>query len=58
MAEDVIIEPLCLTCERTRGFEGSSCLAFPLGIPEEILNGEFDHHNPHSDDNGIQFLED
>ncbi len=31
------------------------CKAFPTGIPEEILTGEFDHHKPFEGDNGIQF---
>lgn len=31
------------------------CFAFPDGIPEDILNGEFDHKKPHEGDHGIQF---
>lgn len=32
------------------------CDAFPAwpGIPSEIIRSEFDHNNPHPDDNGIQ----
>lgn len=32
-----------------------TCKAFPDGIPEEILNGEYDHHKPYEGDNGIRF---
>lgn len=31
------------------------CLAFPDGIPDDILTGEFDHTVPHDGDNGIQY---
>ena len=32
-----------------------TCDAFPDGIPQEILNYEFDHRTPHPNDHGIQF---
>jgi hypothetical protein len=32
------------------------CAAFPAGIPEDILDNTFDHHNPHEGDQGIQFV--
>ena len=37
-----------------------ACAAFPDGIPQEILSGHFDHHNPWPDadnpkDHGIRF---
>lgn len=46
----------CLTC--TRLFETAatlSCLAYPDGIPEEILTGEVDHSQPYRGDHGIQY---
>ncbi len=35
--------------------ERPKCRAFPKGIPFEIIAGEFDHRNPHPDDNGIRY---
>jgi len=32
------------------------CAAFPNGIPEEILDGEFDHTQPHEGDHGLRFV--
>lgn len=34
---------------------GEACKAFPGGIPDVILTGEFDHRKPYKGDNGIQF---
>jgi len=31
------------------------CLAFPSGIPAEIITGEFDHTKPYPGDRGIRF---
>lgn len=31
------------------------CLAFPDGIPDDILDGEFDHTDPHEGDGGIMY---
>ena len=31
------------------------CKAFPNGIPNEILTGEFDHTKPYKGDNGLRF---
>jgi len=31
------------------------CEAFPDGIPEDIINGDFNHTIPHEGDHGIQF---
>ena len=43
----------CIECERYR--KDGRCKAFPDGIPEEIITGQFDHTKPHKGDNGIQF---
>lgn len=48
------MNPLCESCKELLPLTGN-CTAFPGGIPEEILNGEFDHHNPHPKDNGIHY---
>ncbi len=34
-----------------------SCKAFPKGIPNEILDGKFNHNKPFKGDNGIRFEE-
>jgi hypothetical protein len=45
--------PLCLLCEHL--IDASSCLAFPGGIPEEILDGKKSHLKSLPNDNGYQF---
>lgn len=39
----------CILCLRNLriGPPGGICRAFPLGIPQEILDGRFDHSKPH-----------
>ena len=52
--------PYCHICRHVK-FDGRwRCLAFPGGVPDEILSGEFDHRNPWPNaddpqDNGIRF---
>ncbi len=48
----------CSSCVHFRGSfekEEPSCAAFPLGIPKEIWEGDFDHNNPFEGDLGIMF---
>lgn len=46
--------PICMECKHL--FEtGLKCKAFPEGIPDKIIFGSVDHHNPIEGDNGIQF---
>lgn len=45
---------LCINYEPTDG-DRFICLAFPGGIPKEIINGEIFHTSPYEGDNGIQF---
>lgn len=33
------------------------CLAFPEGIPDGILEGDFDHRKPYAGDNGYRFID-
>ena len=48
-----IVSSLCDLCAHQGNNE--TCKAFPDGIPEEILSGDHDHHEPYPGDNGIQF---
>ena len=44
------------SCDNCKNYTlGLSCLAFPDGIPDDILSGEVDHTEPHDGDNGIQY---
>jgi hypothetical protein len=52
---------LCLSCRHINlepKVDGEyTCKAFPLGIPAEICAGDFDHHDPHPEDNGIRYTQ-
>ena len=43
----------CITCVHRQS--DSTCLAFPDGIPDEILEGEHDHRTPFRGDHGIVY---
>jgi hypothetical protein len=43
----------CATCEHRR--VGTTCKAFPQGIPAPILNGEVSHKQPYAGDGGTQW---
>jgi len=43
----------CATCANYLG--ELCCLAFPDGIPADILDGDFDHTQPHEGDNGVRY---
>lgn len=45
----------CRKCRHYMASEVGPCPAFPGGIPEEILTGEFNHKIPFEGDHGIQF---
>ncbi len=51
------IESNCLDCTHLfrKNPKGFRCLAFPDGIPDEILSNENGHTEPFPGDNGIQF---
>jgi len=45
----------CKGCDHYLGL--LECEAFPYGIPEDILTGEFDHTEAYEGDNGLRFEE-
>ena len=57
LALDLVIEmdfeTCCPMCAHYQG--GSTCQAFPQGIPDEILRGNIPHNKPYQGDNGVLF---
>jgi hypothetical protein len=53
----MIFNPPCATCIHFNREDQSkeTCTAFPDGIPLPILEGETDHKQPYTGDNGIQY---
>lgn len=50
--------PICLGCrhfDRTAPGPGFGCTAFPSGIPDAIIESQFDHREPFDGDDGIRF---
>ncbi len=47
--------PICLGCKHYGGLLGTSCDAYPKGIPRVILEDRFDHRSPLDGDHGIRF---
>jgi hypothetical protein len=51
--------PQCSFCKHyylaEKAVENPKCLAFPEGIPDEIIENEYDHREPYQGDKGIQF---
>ena len=45
---------ICNKC-KYKNMGEETCTAFPDGIPEEVLRGEFIHILPYEGDNGITF---
>ena len=47
------IAPQCNSCKNVITWK--NCKAFPQGIPEELLEGKWDHTEPYPGDNGILY---
>lgn len=49
-----VVAPICIACTRMRA-DGSSCDAFPHGVPNAILSYRHDHREPYRGDHGLTF---
>lgn len=49
--------PKCFRCVHFHDDNTYTCDAFPEGIPDDILESEFDHREPHEGDAGVTFRE-
>lgn len=47
--------PICESCVNRSVEDPFRCLAFPKGIPDEILTGKNDHSKPFKGDHGIRY---
>lgn len=45
----MVVVSQCLSCEL---YEDGTCVAFPEGIPGDVLKNEHDHRSPHPDQKG------
>lgn len=50
-----ISKPQCVNCQWRSQINLAVCVAFPTGIPDEILSGGAKHDKPYKGDHGIQF---
>ena len=50
-----ITRPQCLDCSHQDSEDPFRCLAFPKGIPNDILENRADHRNSYLGDEGIRF---
>lgn len=48
-------ELICLKCKNLIDAKTCQCLAFPAGIPPEIIDGRKDHSKPIKGDHGLRF---
>jgi hypothetical protein len=53
----MILLSQCPVCVHKRGGRGerSSCAAFPMGIPQDLLFNRSDHRHPYPGDEGIRW---